>query len=548
VVRPRSLGPVALLLFVAVATLAATLPAGAAAMKPSSAPTRRRPRPNILFVLTDDMALGDLAFMPNTRALIGDQGATFDNYFVNSSVCCPSRATTLRGQYEHNTGVLSNGGSNGGFEKAHRSGIERDTIATHLQHAGYQTGLFGKYLNGYPNSAPETYVPPGWTDWASPVRGNAYGEYDYTLNENHVLREYGHAADEYGTDVYVGLADQFIRGASAAGSPFFAYVSVYAPHEPATPAPSDVGAFPDAQVPRTEAFNQADVTGMPKFVSSLPLLTPEEIASIDTLERLRLESLQAVDRGVGTLMETLRATHHLDDTDIVFASDNGFHLGQHRLPAGKLTAYDTDIRVPLLVRGPGITAGRHVRALAGNVDLTATFAAMAGIKPPSFSDGRSLVAAAKGRLRAGTATGRAAPEWRQAYLVEHRNVTGVSNPPRTRNAQHLPLEPDDPDQVDGTGTASKLHDRTNMARNAHLRDYDAVRTARYLYVKYADGERELYDTRNDPEEIHNLAATGVDHHIETVLDRQLEELRHCAGNACRAAEARTPHQLAAQAS
>ena len=322
--------------------------------------------------------------MPNTRALIGDQGATFDNYFVNSSVCCPSRATTLRGQYEHNTGVLSNGGSNGGFEKAYRSGIEEDTIATHLEGAGYRTGLFGKYLNGYPNGAPETYVPLGWTDWASPVRGNAYGEYDYTLNENHVLHEYGHSASAYGTDVYMGLADQFIRDASAAGKPFFAYVSVYAPHEPATPAPGDVSAFPDAQVPRTAAFNQADVSGMPKFVSELPVLTPDEITSIDTLQRLRLESLQAVDRGVATLVDTLRATHHLADTDIVFASDNGFHLGQHRLPAGKLTAYDTDIRVPLLIRGPGIAAGRHVRALTGNVDLTATFAAMAGIKPPAL--------------------------------------------------------------------------------------------------------------------------------------------------------------------
>src|SRR4051794_20925581 len=181
------------------------------------------------------MALGDLAAMPETVALLADGGATFDNYFVNSSACCPSRATTLRGQYEHNTGVLSNGGANGGFEKAYRSGIEHDTIATRLQHAGYRTGLFGKYLNGYPNSAPETYVPPGWTDWASPVRGNAYGEYDYTLNENGTLRSYGHDPASYGTDVSMRLARQFVTDAAQAHSPFFAYVSVYAPHEPATP-------------------------------------------------------------------------------------------------------------------------------------------------------------------------------------------------------------------------------------------------------------------------------------------------------------------------
>lgn len=174
VLRPRHLGAVAFALLVGFVTSLVATPLASGSVADLAVATRQPSaqaltrRHNILFVLTDDMALGDLAFMPNTQALIADQGATFDNYFVNSSVCCPSRATTLRGQYEHNTGVLSNGGSNGGFEKAYRSGIERDTIATHLQHAGYQTGLFGKYLNGYPNSAPETYVPPGWNDWASP--------------------------------------------------------------------------------------------------------------------------------------------------------------------------------------------------------------------------------------------------------------------------------------------------------------------------------------------------------------------------------------------
>ena len=230
---------------------------------------------------------------------------------------------------------------------------------------------------------------------------------------------------------------------------------------------------------------------MPKFVSELPLLTPDEITSIDTLQRLRLESLQAVDRGVATLVDTLRATHHLADTDIVFASDNGFHLGQHRLPAGKLTAYDTDIRVPLLIRGPGIAAGRHVRALAGNVDLTATFAAMAGIKPPQLQR-RPLAR----RRRAGPA--RATHEWRQAYLVEHRNVTGTSNPPRARNKQHLPLEPTDPDQVSTAdrGASSTTAPTWRATRTSPTTTRCAP--ARYLYVKYTTGEHELYDTRTRP--------------------------------------------------
>jgi arylsulfatase A-like enzyme len=530
------IGTVAVTVVLAGVVLVAPPPASAASSGP-------KPQRNILFVLTDDMALGDLTAMPQTTALIGDRGATFDNYFVNSSACCPSRATTLRGQYEHNTGVLSNGGSNGGFEKAYRSGIEHDTIATRLQRAGYRTGLFGKYLNGYPNSAPETYVPPGWTDWASPVRGNAYGEYDYTLNQNGTLHAYGNDAASYGTDVYMGLARQFITDSTQANRPFFAYVSVYAPHEPSTPATQDTTSFAGVTVPRTPAYDQADVSAMPRFVRELPPLDPAAQADIDTLARLRLQSLQAVDRGVASLVDTLRSTGQLANTDIVFTSDNGFHLGQHRLPAGKLTAYDTDIHVPLLVRGPGIAAGTHVGAITGNVDLAPTFAAMAHVAQAPFTDGRSLLRLARG-------TPGARRDWRQAYLVEHRNVVGTSNPPRPKaEAGGLALEPQDPDQAGvptATNPASKLKDRSHMAHDAHITNYDAIRTPRYLYVSYRDGEHELYDLRSDPEEIHNLAGVAADHTVESLLDQQLAQLRHCRAGACRAAESQTLRQLAAR--
>jgi arylsulfatase A-like enzyme len=540
VVRPRFVRAGVVASVLAIAAVALPLPAKAASSASTVVPRHHH---NILFVLTDDMALGDLSAMPETQALLADHGATFDNYFVNSSACCPSRATTLRGQFEHNTGVLSNGGANGGFEKAYRSGIEHDTIATRLQKAGYRTGLFGKYLNGYPNSAPETYVPPGWTDWASPVKGNAYGEYDYTLNQNGTLHSYGHDAASYGTDVYMGLANQFIRDSADAKHPFFAYVSVYAPHEPATPAPPDLPAFAGTAVPRTPAYNQADVSAMPRFVRELPPLDATSQAQIDTLARLRLQSLQAVDRGVASLVDTLRSVGELHDTDIVFTSDNGFHLGQHRLPAGKLTAYDTDIHVPLLVRGPGIAPASHVRAMAGNVDLAPTFAAMAHVHAASFTDGRSLLEVAR------QAPG-ASRRWRQAYLVEHRNVVGTSNPARPKaEAGGLALEPPDPDEsVTTTVTmpASKLKDRSHMAHDAHIVDYDAVRTSRYLYVKYSDGERELYDVRADPEEIHNLAGASAVRSVETLLDRQLEDLRHCEAGGCRRADARTLRELASQ--
>jgi arylsulfatase A-like enzyme len=515
---------------VALAIASSAGPAGASAPAAAS-PTR----PNILFVLTDDMAVGDLQYMPHTTALVADEGATFQRYFVNSSLCCPSRTTTLRGQYEHNTGVVSNGGTNGGFQKAYATGIERDTIATHLQRAGYRTGLFGKYLNGYPETAPIDYVPPGWTDWASAVRGNPYGEYGYTLNQNHVLHTYGGAPSDYGTRVYVHLAEHFVRASAHRHQPFFAYLAVYAPHQPATPAPQDVGKFPTAQVPRTTSFDQADVSRSPRYVRDLPPLSPTEAAAIDSLYRLRLESLQAVDRGMVSLVHTLRATHQLDNTYIVFASDNGFHLGQHRLPAGKQTPYDTDIRVPLLVRGPGIPAGREVPQLSGNVDLSPTFASMAHIRPPAFSDGRSLLSLARGTPGVGA-------DWRQAYLIEHRPETSAPTAGAV-DRQPAPLEPRDPDQAliptVGPVLPHEVRDQQMLDRRAHIPAYDGVRTDRYLYVEYATGERELYDVTHDPEEIHNLAGEPRDRPVQESLARTLTGLRDCAGRGCRIAESRS---------
>jgi arylsulfatase A-like enzyme len=518
---------------VLLATCAAATLSLAAVPRPAVAAGGRR-RPNILFVLTDDLDAGELQYMPHTRHLVGAAGATFDRYFVSNSLCCPSRVTTLRGQYAHNTGVWSNGGSNGGFERAYAHGIERDTVATRLSGAGYRTALVGKYLNGYPNLAGPTYQPPGWRTWVSPVAGDPYSEYDYWLNDDGRFAQHGARPRDYGTTVYVRRTEHFVRAAARAHAPFFAYLSVYAPHQPATPAPQDVGKFARARVPRTASFDQRDVSAMPGFVRDLPRFGPGERAAIDELYRLRIRSLQAVDRGVASLVRTLRATGQLASTYIVFTSDNGFHLGQHRLPAGKQTAYDTDIHVPFLVRGPGITPGTHTSELSGNVDLAPTFESMAGVSRPSFADGRSLLGLAEGRVPA---------RWRSAYLVEHRNETPTAaTPPRRRS---LPLEPPDPDQGGVVrhhrwprvhGHLREPRDARTLARHTPIPDYDAVRTVRYLYVEYVDGTRELYDTRTDPEEIHNLAGTRPK--LEHTLAERVARLRACHGRSCRVADSR----------
>jgi arylsulfatase A-like enzyme len=521
--RSTTLGLV-LMVFVAmfVSTVGSPVPA-------TALPRRTRRRPNILFVLADDLDLAELRYLPHTRALVADHGTTFDDYFVTNSLCCPSRTTTLRGQYSHNTGVWTNGGDNGGFERAHANGMEQDTVATRLHDSGYTTSLTGKYLNGYPNGAPPNYVPPGWDNWASAVYGNPYSEYRYVLNDNQHYRVYQHRPRDYGTNVYVRMTDQFIHSAARHHRPFFAYLSVYAPHQPATPARRDRRLFRHARAPRTPSFDQTDVSHSPGYVRDLPQFSLEERHAIDSLYRKRIRSLQALDRGVARLVQTLRATKELDRTYIVFASDNGFHLGQHRMPAGKETPYDTDIHVPLMVRGPGVRAGVHVSPLAGNTDLAPTFEAMAGLRAPSFTDGRSLLPVLRGDTPS---------RWRRSYLIEHRMESGMTQPSRASSPHASTLEPPDPDQAgpDGQPRHREIRDAMLLNRGAQIPDYVALRTSNVTYVQYATGDRELYDLRQDPDEIHNLAGTRP--RLEHRLAQRITQLGRCAGRTCRRMEDR----------
>jgi arylsulfatase A-like enzyme len=473
----------------------------------------------VLFILTDDLDLGEIAQMPNLQSMMVRQGVSFSNYFASVSLCCPSRTTTLRGQYSHNTGVETNGGINGGFETAHRLGLEQSTIGTWLQADGYRTALIGKYLNGYPDTVAKTYVPPGWNEFASAAKGNPYSQYNYTLNVNGKLVRYGSAPSDYGTYVYVKRTQDFITSSAKAGKPFFAYLAVYAPHQPATPAPQDVNLFPGAQAPRTPAYNAADVSGKPQFIQNLPLMDARVKRRVDALYRRRIQSLQAVDRGIASLLDTLRSTGQLNNTYIVFTSDNGFHLGQFRMPSGKQTAYDFDIHLPLVVRGPGVPADRTAHQLVGNIDLAPSFAAMAGATPPSFVDGRSFLPLAHD-------PGSTQP-WRDAYLVEHWKE---DDGPGNRGG--APLEPGDLDQ---SSAATPV--RQSRASLSNIPEYHAVRTEQYLYVEYSTGERELYDLHTDPYELHNLVTTASPSLVHE-LAAEVTALQGCKAAGCRAAEDR----------
>jgi N-acetylglucosamine-6-sulfatase len=452
-------------------------------------------RPNFVLILTDDLERNlyfDASRFPKFNSLLVEEGTTFSNYFVTDSLCCPSRASILRGQYVHNHDVRSNRPPLGGFEKFHTNGDETSTVGTWLHDAGYRTGLLGKYLNGYPNGADRAFVPPGWDVWASPIRNGGYSGYNYRLNENGNIVPYGAAPQDYMTDVLARKSGEFIQ--QSADTPFFLYVAPFVPHAPATPAPRHAETFPGAQAPRTPSFNQPDVSGEPQWLRDRPLLGDQQVASIDELYRKQLQSMLAVDDLIENVVNTLRQTGELDNTYIVFTADNGFHLGQHRLPQGKITAFEEDIGVPLVVRGPDVPTGKRVDDFAANIDLAPTFAALGDAKTPSFVDGRSLAPAFHGEPRGDNA--------RKAVLIEH-------------------FVPDD--------------DARRGRRGYVPPTYAAVRTERYTYVEYMTGERQLYDLRTDPDQLRNIAGTA-DKKLVDGLAKQVAALKSCKGTSCRKAD------------
>lgn len=481
-------------------------------------------KPNIVFILVDDLdsSLVDPRYMPNLKRLMTDQGATFSNYFVDVSLCCPSRSSILRGQYAHNSGVYSNVAPSGGFQLFHARGLEDSTVATWLQAAGYRTALFGKYLNGYPDTVDDTYVPPGWDDWASPAKGDPYAEFGYTLNENGKLVDYGNDDSDYLTDVLSKKATSFIDAKASSEQPFFMYLATYAPHQPSVPAPRHRDQLGDVIAPRPPSFNESDVSAKPTWVKDRPLLDGQEIKNLDELYRERARSMLAVDEMIGTLVDRLKATGKLDNTYLVFSSDNGFHMGEHRLRAGKYTPYEEDIHVPLVIRGPKVPAGEVISQLTMNIDLAPTFGAIAGADVPSFVDGRSLLPLL------GEATYGGA--WRTAVLYEQgsKDIEDELNLGVQGSATANPggvQEPRDP------------HERQQAAGPGALRtpDLRAIRTDRYIFVQYESGEREFYDLQADPYELNNIAKTA-DPGLLQGLSARLERMSTCAGSACADAE------------
>lgn len=438
-------------------------------------PTEAAAKPNVVVVMTDDQTQAQMRAMPRTRRLIGRRGVKFDRFYVTDPLCCPSRATFLTGQYAHNTGVISNGGPN-----ALAAFDEQNTLAVWLQRAGYRTAFVGKYLNDYGLDDPER-VPPGWAEWNALVEPSTQNYFGYRVNDNGTLRDYGSDPHAYKTRVIGRLAVDAINNATLGDRPLFLYVGFNAPHAPSTPAPRDAGSYADATAPRTPAFDEADVSDKPSFVRDRPRLDQNALARIDDRNQRALESLTEVDRQVSRIVEQLRRKGQLGNTYLVFTSDNGYIDGDHRIEFGKLLPYEPSSRVPLLVRGPGIPSDETSAALAGNIDLAPTIAAIAGAEPTIEVDGRSLL----------------------PFATE----------PDRDDDRPLLIE-------------SLVRDESTY----YGYPYEAIRAGRYLYVEYETGDEELYDLADDPFELQSLAGDPRYSRTRRALASRLDGLADCRGS------------------
>ncbi|HEX5687420.1 MAG TPA: sulfatase [Ideonella sp.] len=475
--------------------------------------------PNIVFILADDLDAAAAAQMPLVKSLITDRGTTFLHHYVSLSLCCPSRSSTLRGQFSHNTTIFKNDLPDGGFGAFYAKGLEASTAATWLTDAGYRTALIGKYMNGYPEDGPSSsYIPPGWTEWMSPIAGTPYKGFNYTMNHNGTPVSFGNAEADYLTDVISNAAADFIRRSvdQFPDKPFFLFLAPYAPHAPAIPAPRHEHMFKNLKAPRGPSFNEKDVSDKPSWVQAQPMLTSTQIEDMDKLYRKRRQSLLAVDEMLANVLNTLQAKGELDNTYIFFTSDNGFHQGQHRLDSGKMTAFEEDLLIPLSVRGPGVPVGQTINAITANVDYASTFAEIAGASAPAFIDGRSLLPFLKGQTPS---------SWRAALLLENKDGAA----PALRDASS-PLEPADPfehrlgTRGDGPGIDGFLGLRINDGTT---------------YLEYVTGERELYSNIHDAAQLRNGYA------LASPVSRQrlaawLASLKNASGAALREAELQAP--------
>ncbi len=453
------------------------------------APAAAQAKPNIVFIMTDDQTVPSTSIQRNV-SLIQTQGTTFTETIASYPLCCPSRATYLSGQYSHNHGVIHNAGDFGGYIHFDHS----NSLPLWLQSAGYRTMHVGRYLNGYGVQNPDiTEIPPGWNDWISGVGEQVFNYEQWQTNENgQIFNRPGlDHPGEFQTDFYGRRAAELIDQAAPSAQPFFLSLTFPAPHSGApidsddpsslatpSPAPRHRDAFASRPLPRPPNFDEADMTTKPQIVADLPRLSPERIADVQENYQQELESLLSVDDAVGSVLNALERSGELDDTLLIYTSDNGFFHGEHRLASEKVLPYEEAARIPLIMRGPGVPRGRKIGQLVSNIDWAPTIVDAADARAQRLMDGSSLFP--------------------------------VMKDPRRERGREIVLE-------NGVG-----------ANGVPM--FRALRNERYIWIDHkTTGEYELYDLRKDPYELRNLEDLDSYSTIRGALAKRLNKLQRCRG-------------------
>jgi N-acetylglucosamine-6-sulfatase len=429
--------------------------------------------PNIVLVMADDMDARMLDDLPGLQALLVEKGLSFTSAYTGAPVCCPARAAFLRGQYPHNNGVLANGPPQGGFTGFRNRGNEASTVATWLQDAGYRTALIGKYLNEYEKAL--KHIPAGWNRWFA---YGGKGKYTtYLVSDEGKVRQYGKDKKNkhYQTDILPRKAVEFIRS-TPENKPLFLYLTPSAPHAPAKPADRHrKAAIPADQAPRVPSFNEDDLSDKLGIWSKRGPLKGKSIRNIDSNYLKQVKSMLAVENMIEDVIAALEDAGRLNNTYIVFTSDNGLHHGEHRIGLDKNTPFEESTRAPLVVVGPGVPAGASSDAMVSLIDLGPTFADLAGTTAPDFVDGRSLTPLLDGSTP---------PGWRDAVISE-------------------------------------------LLRGPK-KGFVVLRSGPYVYTAYGDGDRELYDLSVDPYQLENIAASAPQSLLDD-LEARLDALAACGG-------------------
>jgi len=491
--------------------------AGAAAvvsvgLQPARGQAQGSAQPKILYLMVDDQPrhTASARTMPKLDTYLRAEGIDFVHGYVSSPVCGPARVALFKGQYPHNTGVITNSTTDQEFKTR---GLDRDTVATRLKAAGYKCGHFGKYLNGY-GLSDAGYVPPGWDQWftSAKTREDDYEDPDSIIMSaatsgvaTATVQTYSRSRwDE--TDLLADHVETFIR--DNPDRKWLAYVAPTAPHDPYYIAPryehyADGTSYSS---PGTEENTLKELSDKPQSVQDEAPWTAEEQAKADSNFEGQLEELQPVDDLIERLVLALQETNQLSHTFIFYCSDNGYLMGEHGL-LEKGVPYEAATSVPFLVRGPGVPQGLTSHALVSQLDITATMLEVAGANTSGI-DGRSLMP-----LLGGTVPN----SWRKRLLVEQLGGTPHWEMLREGDYSYIeraPLE-----------NVPLLPRELEDALGNILEEIGLLR-----------GEQELYNLAADPYELENLYAAPSQSDRVRALSENLAKLKNAGGVELRAAE------------